>query len=142
MEEAMSKINWVRVLLGGLLAGVIINIFEYVTNDVLLAHQWGAVMKALGRELPPHAIALFILWGFLMGIGAIWLYAVARPRFGPGAKTAVWSGLGCWFLAYALGSLSAGAMGLFPCQLLAISTVVGLVEIIVASLAGAWVYKE
>ena len=29
---AMGKINWVRVLLGGLLAGFIINIFEYVTN--------------------------------------------------------------------------------------------------------------
>ena len=30
----MGKINWARVLLGGLVAGFIINIFEYVTNGV------------------------------------------------------------------------------------------------------------
>jgi hypothetical protein len=32
----MGKINWARVLLGGLLAGFVINIFEYVTNGVVL----------------------------------------------------------------------------------------------------------
>ena len=33
----MGKINWARVLLGGLIAGLVINIFEYVTNGVVLA---------------------------------------------------------------------------------------------------------
>ncbi|MGA2483949.1 MAG: hypothetical protein ABSF92_12620 [Candidatus Acidiferrales bacterium] len=138
----MGKLNWVRLLLGGLLAGVVINIFEFVTNDVFLGKHWDAAMRALGRHLPPHAMPLFIIWGFVLGIAAIWLYAVARPRFGPGPKTAIFTGLGCWVLAYVLGSLSAGAMGLVPYRLLVIGTIVGLVEILLASLAGAWVYKE
>ncbi len=40
----MGKINWGRVLLGGLLAGIVVNVFEYVTNGVVLASDWNAVM--------------------------------------------------------------------------------------------------
>src|SRR6267143_888447 len=58
---AMGKINWARVLLGGLLAGFIINIFEYVTNGVVLAADWDAAMKALGRHLSMTAVAVFIV---------------------------------------------------------------------------------
>jgi len=29
-EQTMGKINWNRVILGGLVAGVIINVFEFV----------------------------------------------------------------------------------------------------------------
>jgi len=46
----MGKINWARVLLGGLLAGFIINIFEYVTNGVVLAANWDAAMTWIRRE--------------------------------------------------------------------------------------------
>ncbi len=88
----MAKINWGRVFLGGLLAGLVINIFEYVTNGVVLAADWDAAMRALGRHLPMSAIAVFVVGGFISGIAAIWLYAAARPRFGAGPKTAVLTG--------------------------------------------------
>jgi hypothetical protein len=32
-------------------------------------------------------LAMFIAWGFLVGIVAIWLYAGIRPRYGAGPKT-------------------------------------------------------
>ena len=80
------------VLLGGLLAGFIINIFEYVTNGMVLAADWDAAMKALGRHLSMSAVAVFIVGGFIGGIAAIWLYAAARPRLGAGLKTAGFTG--------------------------------------------------
>ncbi len=40
----MGKINWGRVLLGGLLAGVIVNIFEYVMNVVVFGRDWAPVI--------------------------------------------------------------------------------------------------
>ena len=101
----MGKINWTRVLLGGLVAGFIINIFEYVTNGVLLAAEWDAAMKALGRHLSVSAIAVFIVGGFIGGIAAIWLYAAARPRFGAGPKTAALTGFAYWVIGYALPTL-------------------------------------
>lgn len=62
----MGKINWTRVLLGGLLAGVIINAVEFLINGVVLARDWEAVMKALGRPpMAPSALVVFVIWGFL-----------------------------------------------------------------------------
>jgi hypothetical protein len=115
MERRMAKINWTRVLLGGLLAGVIINVFEFVTNGVFVAAEWKAMMKALGRTTVPSAggAVIFLIWGFLSGIGAIWLYAAARPRFGPGVKTAALTGFAFWALTTGLCSLDEARVGLY-----------------------------
>ena len=138
----MAKINWGRVLAGGIVAGIIINLFEYVTNGRVLAADWAAAMQTLGRQMPSSAIPIFTVWGFLVGISAIWLYAAARSRFGPGPGTAVLIGFAYWVIGYLFPSLINWALAIFPARLLAITTVVGLVEIIVASLAGASIYKE
>jgi hypothetical protein len=130
------------VLLGGLLAGVIINASELVTNGVLLASQWEAAMKALGRSMSGNALMAFTILGFLIGITAVLLYARARPRFGPGVKTAVLAAFVLWIIGYALPSFGFSVMGLLPKRLLLIGTVVGLPEVILASVAGAWLYKK
>src|SRR5215468_10764988 len=103
----MGKINWARVLLGGILAGVIINVFEFVANGAFLAADWEAMMKVLGRTNFPSSSAavIFLIWGFLSGIGAIWLYAAARPRFGPGVKTAVLTGFAFWLMTTVLRTI-------------------------------------
>src|SRR4030095_12377889 len=109
----MGKINWSRVLLGGLLAGVIINVFEFVANGVFLAADWEAMMKALGRSRAPSPTAgvIFLLWGFLCGIGALWLYADGRQRFAPGLKTAVLTGFAFWLITTVLRSIDDAGMG-------------------------------
>ena len=138
----MGKINWGRVIAGGIVAGIIINIFEYVTNGRVLAADWAAAMQNLGRQMPASAVPIFIVWGFLVGISAIWLYAAARARFGAGPGTAVLTGFAYWVIGYLFPNLLSWAMALFPSRLLAITTIVGLVELILASLAGAYLYKE
>src|SRR6266487_954480 len=74
-EQVMGNINWNRVILGGLVAGVIINIFEYVLNGVVLAKDVQAAISALGRQETVGALTKFTVWGFLVGIFAVWLYA-------------------------------------------------------------------
>jgi hypothetical protein len=138
----MGKINWGRVIAGGIVAGIVINIFEYITNGRVLAADWAAAMQNLGRQMPPSAIPIFIVWGFLVGISAIWLYAAARTRFGPGPGTAVLTGFAYWVIGYLFPNGVSWALAIFPSRLLGIITIVGLVEIIVASLAGASIYKE
>jgi hypothetical protein len=138
----MGKINWARVILGGIVAGVIINVFESVTNGVILTHDWQAAMTALGRTMEPSAIAVFVIWGFLAGIAAVWLYAAARPRFGAGVKTALLSGFAFWIISYLLPNLGQWALHLFPHRLIAIGLAVGLVEVLIGSVAGAALYKE
>jgi hypothetical protein len=142
MEDAMGKINWARVILGGLVAGAIICAVEFVLNGVVLTRDWQAAMSALGRTMDPSALVIFTVWSFLAGISAIWLYAAARPRFGPGAKTAALTGFAFWFFCYALPNMGQWALHLFPHRLIAIGTVVGLIEVLIGSIAGAALYKE
>jgi len=140
----MTHTNRVRVILGGLLAGVVINVVEFVTNGIILRQAWGQAMQALGKpsEISASAIVMFNVWGFLLGIGAVWLYAAIRPRYGLGASTAIRAALAAWALAVFLPNLGNYPLDLFPARLLAITTVVALVEIVVATLVGAWLYKE
>ena len=138
----MGKINWTRVILGGLVAGAIINIFESVLNGVAMAKDMEAAVSALGRQMGAGQLAMFIVWGFLVGIFAVWLYAAIRPRYGPGPRTALCAGASVWGLGYLLASVTPLALHLFPRRLMAIGLAVGLVELLVGTLAGAWLYRE
>ena len=138
----MGKINWTRVILGGLVAGLIINVFESVLNGVILAKDMEAAISALGRQMGGGALAMFIAWGFLVGIFAIWLYASIRPRYGAGPKTAACAGAAVWGLGYLLAAVTPIALHLFPRRLMAIGLAVGLVEVIIGTIAGAWLYRE
>jgi hypothetical protein len=138
----MGKINFALVFLGGLLAGLIINIFEYVLNGVVFASQWDAFMKALGRQMRPGAIPFFIVSAFVAGIGVVWLYAVARPRLGAGPKTATLTGIAYWFFAYAIPAANHTAANLVPGHLTLTICLIMLVGVLIASVCGAMVYKE
>jgi hypothetical protein len=139
----MGRINWFRVVLGGLVAGFIINIGEFLLNEPILGRKWAAAMESLGR--PPmgnQAITLFVVLGFVLGIGAVYLYTAIRPRYGAGPRTAVCAGILVWFFAYAYNGVGMMAMGLFPKSLIVIGTLWGLLELPIATVFGAWLYKE
>lgn len=139
----MGKINMGRVILGGLLAGLIINTGEFLLNGVLLNKDLEEMMKSLNKPaVGGSAIAVFVAMGFVLGILIIWIYAAIRPRYGPGAKTAVCAALIAWALAYLYSAVGQAQMGIFPTRLLVIGTVWGLVELVIAGVAGAWLYKE
>ena len=139
----MGQINWRRVLFGGLLSGLVINVFEFVLNGILLHKDWAAAMRELGRpeQLGGGRVIMFSVWGFLVGIFAIWLYAEIRPHYGAGLKTAAIAGLAVWFLGYLLASGPPLIMNLFPGRLMIIGLSVGLVEAIAGTVAGAWLYR-
>ena len=69
------------MILGGLVAGVTINVFEFLLNGVILANDMQAAIGALGKQMGGGALASFTVWGFLVGIFAVWLYAAIRPPF-------------------------------------------------------------
>lgn len=139
----MGKINVGRVILGGLLAGLVLNIVDYVVYGVLMAGDLEAAMRDLGREPVAAAqIMWFAIIDFLYGIFLVYLYAAIRPRFGAGPRTAVTAGLLVWVVAVLLHSLAEMQMGLFPARLYVIGAVVALVALPVATVVGAWVYKE
>ncbi len=139
----MGKINVVRVILGGILAGLIINVSESVLNFFVVGESFELALRESGAPPPGGGtIGVYIVVAFLLGIVTVWLYAAIRPRFGPGPKAAVLAGFIVWLLAYLWRLLDIGLTGLFDPGLLVLPAVWGLVEIVLAALAGAWLYRE
>jgi hypothetical protein len=139
----MGNINVTRMLLGGLLAGLVITVGEYILNEIILGEQWAAVLADAGMGEPSSGqIASFAVITFLYGIGLIWIYAAIRPRFGPGPKTAIVAGLTMWALAWLLVGATMIVGGVYPTGLMVAATVWGLFELPIAALAGAWLYQE
>ena len=138
----MGKINLSRVILGGILAGIIVNISETVLHTIVLKAEHEEAMKALGKTMPmgTSVMVTWILWGFAWGIVAVWLYAAMRPRFGAGAGTAARAGLVAWFFGALLPAVAMMNMGIFAFG--TVEAVWGLVQSIIATVAGAWLYKE
>ena len=98
-----------------------------------------------GFNLPPPgggAIAVFVFLGFGVGITAVWLYAAIRPRYSPGAKTALCAGSAVWFLTSAYPDVVIAALGFFPVGDTVVVLIWRLVEFSLATLVGAWLYQE
>lgn len=139
-EVFVGRINWARVILGGIAAGIVSTVLEGALG-LLMRSEWEAAMKNM--KPPGGAVmAAHLLWGFVIGIAAIWLYAAIRPRYGPGAATALRAGLAVWLFVHATFSLAAGAMDLLPQKIMLISAAWSLPATLAATLVGAFLYKE
>jgi len=142
----MGKINWIRVLLGGLLCGLVFNVGEGFGGTVMM-EEWSARFSKLGIDMnavaqDPAIITFALGGGFLYGLICVWLYAAIRPRFGPGPKTAIIAALTIWFVGYFWPTIAYSLIGLWPTRLALIAVAIGLAETVVGTLAGAWLYKE
>jgi hypothetical protein len=140
----MGKINMSRVLLGGLVAGVVINAIEGLVNGVVFEADWVAAMTALGKTptFSVKQIVFFNLAGFAFGMLMMLAYAAMRPRLGAGANTAMCAGALVWILGAAIPNSFNAITHIFPLALMLKLTAVALVEMLAAGVAGAYFYKE
>ena len=138
----MGNINMGRVILGGLVAGLVLNIGEYLLNGVVLADQMKTFMTQHNFTEPKNFIAIAVALTFVLGIVIVLGYACIRPRFGPGVKTAIIAGLFAWFGIYFYSGIINGVLFGIPMNTMIMVIVWGLVEFCLGAIAGAWLYKE
>jgi hypothetical protein len=93
-NPSVRRVNWARLIAGGLAAGLVINVFEYVGHRVLLDDAWTAAFHALGKT--PTGWLAFIPANFGVGILMLWFYARLRSHYGGGPMSALRSGLAIW----------------------------------------------
>jgi hypothetical protein len=132
-----------RIVLGGLLAGLVINISQFVLNGVVVAAEMEAALARL--NVPPvtaNAIAIFLAMGFALGIVTVWLYAAIRPGFDGSVAAAACAASLVWLLAYGWGNIGSMVLGILPARMVLIALLWGLVELAIAALVGAKVYRD
>jgi hypothetical protein len=136
--------NYKRIIGGGLVAGVFIAAAESLLSVLFISHRFEAELGALGIKLQmtPASGIFFSLWGPILGIVSVWLYAAVRPRLGPGPRTAVKVALVVWLLTGVLKHLADAALGIFSLQMGLAYIAIQLFWQIAATLLGAWIYRE
>jgi hypothetical protein len=138
----MGKVNLSRVILGGIVAGIVLNISQFVLHTYVLKEAEVEAMKRLNITMQETGttMAVWVLWAFAWGIGAIWLYAAIRPRYGPGPGTAARAGLAAWFFCCLLSVVAMVNLGIFPFN--AVGFIWELAHSLLATIIGAAIYKE
>lgn len=136
------KLNHRRILLGGLLAGLAMNVVDGVTNGVLLSEQYREIMRQVHAEhLLGSSTVFWISMDFLYALAMSYLGAAMRPAFGAGIGPYVRAGIVVWLVGY----LSVGwdiIVGVVPLGFHAIGTVATLIGFAAGAGIASRVYRE
>jgi hypothetical protein len=141
----MSKLNWSRIIIGGLIATVILFLTDGFLHESLLAADWKAIYAGLGANEPQHSasgILYFVIFELGRGFISIFLYALMRQFFGPGPKTAVLAGIVAWLAFSVTGPAQFVPLQFYSNALWGKVATFQLVTSIIAAIAGAAIYKD
>ena len=135
----MRSTNWRRVVASGAVWTLVYNLVWGVAWFVFMRQEWEEAVAAIGRTSPWTAEVWF-LWVVLtvpMGV-AIMAYASGRAR---ASSAAVIAGTAVWLLlTVAMGAYSLSQS--LSVRIIVSDSVVNLVGMVAASLAGAWSQRE
>ncbi len=142
------NINRQKVLVGGLAAGLVLNIIDFLANGVLFADRMradaNAFKEGLGDQMAAMGggqIATYVFFDFIIGILLVWTYAAIRPRFGPGPRTAAYVAL-VFFVMGMIVSYGYKEAGMMSPGLWWSYTLLWLVNLLAATMVGAALYRE
>lgn len=118
------------IIKGGLVAGLFINLSQFVLNTFVAVPEGGE----------ESSIAFWVLYAFLLGILTAYVYAVARPRWGAGPKSAAGAGILVWTLHALLPT--AGAVNLGVMDFPTLAMVWSLIDMAIAGLIAGKLHTE
>ena len=141
----MAQINWGRLFLGSLIAAIIMFVTDGFMHETITRGDWNAVYDGLGARTPEaHTTSMIYFAIFELGRGftAMLFYVLMRAFFGAGPKTAVLAGIVGWIAFSLTGPAQFIPLGFFSNALWLKVGAIHLVTSIIATIAGAALYKE
>lgn len=139
-------INTGKVVVGGLVAGLVMNVAGFLIQGMLLGPRMMDEMVAAaptlaGKGEDAMTMTMRVISQFIVGILLVWLYAAMRPRFGPGPKTAMYAAFVIWLCGF-LFYLDWLYMGMMTVATYAMMSVAMIVTLAIAAWLGGMLYKE
>lgn len=136
--------NYKKILIGGLVAGLIINVLQFLVYYFVTSKKI-ASLQSNGYILSTPRLPFEILWVlgmFVMGILLAYFYALARPRLGPGPITAIKVNLLLALMIHVPYNVMRASYGLPGRFLPLVDMVAGIIIFLVAGYIAAWIYQE
>lgn len=136
----MARVNWIHVLLGGLIAGLVwtllsVLLLAFVGPDLLSSLPGG------GLKAPAGVHVFLLLSNFAAATWAIWLFAVIRPRYTVGFKAVLVAAFAWWFLV-SLQSAKWATLLVMASSSVVAFLLATLPAMTVAVWIGGWIYDR
>lgn len=144
-RACLKKINWFRLLLGAFVAALICFLTDGWFHESLVGADWTTVYNRLGVPEPQHNTAgllHFAIFEVGRGLLALLLYAFMRCCCKPGWQTAALAGVVTWLAFSVTGPAQFIPLGFYSHELWVKVAAFQLVTSIIATIAGAAIYKE
>ena len=141
----MARINWGRLILGGLIAAIIMFLTDGFIHEKVVNADWRAVYAGLGAVEPEahgSSLVYFALYELGRGFFSMLLYVTMRAYFGAGPKTAVIAAIAGWIAFSLTGPAQFIPLGFFSHALWLKVGALHLATSIVATMLGAVLYKD
>ena len=142
----MTKINFGRLFIGGLIATVLLFLSDGFLHEQVFKQYWEYLYEGLGATpaRPGHAYALvyFFIFELGRGFGAIFIYALMRPFHGAGPKTAIFAAIAAWLAFSVTAPAEFIPLGFYGRRLWVMVAAAQFVTSVVANLIAAWIYRD
>ena len=138
--------NTSKVLVGGIVAGIVLNVIDWLVYTKLIADRVAASMEhfkpgSSAVMMSGNAITVYVITDLVYGLLLVWTYAAVRPRLGPGPMTAATVAFLFWiFGAFIWANFL--VIGMTDPRLFWMEQLIGLITLIIGAVAGCALYKE
>jgi hypothetical protein len=138
--------NTSKVVVGGIVAGIVLNVMDWFVYTRLLVNQMTAAMEqykpgSSAIMMSGNAITIYIITDFVFGLLLVYTYAAVRPRLGPGPRTAA-TVAGLFWLFATFINANQLIMGMMDKNLFWETSLIQLITLVLGTWFGAMVYTE
>jgi len=141
----VSDINWGRLVVGALVASVIAFATDGFLHGAIHESDWQPVYANLKAVMPqenPVHMVYFAIFELGRGFLAMFIYVLLRSHCKPGPKTAAGAGVVAWIAFSLTGPAQFIPLGFYSNALWMKVGAYQLVTSIIATIAGAALYKS
>ncbi len=129
--------NIQRIIIGGVVAGIICFVGDGIVHGILLTSMWQQIAATLNLPKGDGSMVWFSLYDLVKGVASVLVYALIRPRLGPGPRTAAIAGLITWGLCIGLLPIH-----FFGRKFALLWSIYGLFPVVIGAVAGSALYRE
>ena len=142
----MKQLDIVRLVMAGLVSGIVIYVVESILNGVILAADWKAwsVVASQIFRMPPETNSL-IFWGIqalIAGWAGTFVYAAIRAWVGVNLRAAYISGLAVWAVGWLGMSFDKLALGIEPNKMIFYNLLAALLACLLGQVAASFIYRD
>jgi hypothetical protein len=132
----MDTITVKQIIIGGLLAGLLINVCDVTVTVTTVAKKWNTVLASQGIKPSPFTPPYYITASFIAGIVLTWLISVLAAKYGLTRETALIASLLLWGISrlYGAGHVVMGQMPFSIFSVMSLGLCLGFI------VAGQFVY--